>query len=128
MHSSNEDAIRELLLGRKVVSVDLAPDAGDDRYQPIEGTFTLDDGRVIEVIPNKGCSCSAGDYDLTSLERVDNIITRVDFDSPDEDEWGEATGSYTIFVLAGHEQINLLTVSGSDGNGYYGTGYTLRIR
>lgn len=123
MREYHEDAIRELFMGRKVVSVRLHNDGWRNT-----GTLTLDDGRKVEVIPNEGgCSCSAGDYDLTSLERVDNIITRVDFETPPEDKWGERAGAYRIFVLAGHERINMLTVEGDDGNGYYGTGYELRI-
>lgn len=127
-----EDAIRELLLGRRVVSVEqfAEPMKVDDMWSPAEGKLTLDDGREVFVVPNVGgCSCGAGDYALTGLERVDNVITRVDFAVDDEstDEY-EAEQTYRIFVLAGHEQINLLSVHGDDGNGYYGTGYELVVR
>lgn len=121
---SEHEKIRDLFMGRKVISVNI-----DDSSYTTTGTLILDDGRIIEVLPNKGgCSCGSGDYDLTSLERVDNVITRVDFEDPETSEWGDVGGSYTIFVLAGHEKINLLTVAGNDGSGYYGTGYTLRIK
>lgn len=126
-----EDEIRELLMGRRVVNVEMLaePFCPEGCYSEAKGKLTLDDGRVVYVVPNiGGCSCSAGDYDLGSLERVENIITRVDFEQKDEgpDEWEKDT-TYRIFVLAGHERINLLSVEGSDGNGYYGTGYELVV-
>lgn len=126
----DEDAIRELFMGRKVVAVEMFEHRRqvDGRYNLAAGKLTLDDGREVFVAPNEGgCICSAGDYDLTSLERVENIITRVDVETPPEDKWGERQGAYRIFVLAGHERINLMTVEGDDGNGYYGTGYELFV-
>jgi hypothetical protein len=85
----------------------------------------LDDGTGLEIIPNEGgCACSSGDYELTALNGVENVITRVDFDTTDTDDFGK---SYKIFVHAGDERINLLSVDGSDGNGYYGTGYEIRV-
>lgn len=132
LHNSDENAIRELLLGRRVVAVEQFEQTCDiaGAYSPAAGKLTLDDGREVFVVPNVGgCACSAGDYELVGLERVDNIITRVDFPvdfEPNEYDEGERT--YRIFVLAGHEQINLVSVEGDDGNGYYGTGFELVIR
>lgn len=117
-------------MGRRVVSVEqfaIAPVKINGAYSPAEGKLTLDDGRELFVVPNVGgCSCGAGDYALTGLERVDNIITRVDFEEEEHDGYGEER-TYRIFVLAGHEKINLLSVHGDDGNGYYGTGYELVV-
>lgn len=135
--------IRELLMGRRVVAVEMfdslldlrdALDAEDYVWGYAGGKMTLDDGRVVYVAPNQGgCACSAGDYFLKSLERVDNIITRVDFETvevPDPDypdtSWASNT-AYRIFVFADNERINLLSVEGDDGNGYYGTGYELVV-
>lgn len=116
---SERDEIAALLEGRSVVEVD-----GDH--------LKLDDGRVVKVIPNQGgCSCGAGDYDLSALNRVDNVITSVEFEyAPSEDgtPFEETPGHYSIFVLAGDERINLLRVEGDDGNGYYGTGFRLLVR
>lgn len=127
-----EDEIRDLLMGHRVVNVEVFKDEPlriEGIWGEVEGKLTLDNGQEVYVVPNKGgCSCSAGDYDLSSLERVDNLITRVDFEAPSEDSWGEREGTYKIFVLAGHERINLLSIEGSDGNGYYGTGYELAVR
>jgi hypothetical protein len=89
----------------------------------------LDDGRHVYVIPNQGgCACSAGDYELTHLASVDNVITSVRLDETAEsDEWGEGPKRYSIFVVADATEINLLTIDGDDGNGYYGTGYRLIV-
>lgn len=110
--NSDKQQITDLLLGRKVVKVS-------------SDTLRLDDGTVLTLAGNEGgCSCSAGDYDLTELNGVDNVITSVEFeDSPDE-----GGGSYKIFVFAGHERINLATFEGGDGNGYYGTGYSIEVK
>lgn len=129
LNQDDEDAITELLVGRKVTKVD-----GEH--------LLLDDGTVIKAIGHDGgCACSAGCYDLSVLNGVDNVITRVSFDyqpagdgetpkkgaHPDdpEDEW---TGFYRVFVFADNEQINLMQFDGSDGNGYYGTGYEILVR
>jgi len=135
LEHSDEAAIRELLMGRRVVMAEQFSESVKVRgaYSPAEGKLTLDDGRELFVVPNVGgCSCSAGDYELDSLNRVDNVITKVDFETeyrhgPDGDDWYEDGHTYRIFVLAGHERINLLSVHGDDGNGYYGTGYELVV-
>lgn len=140
LNDTDESYIRELLMGRRIVEVHVADEKErmsiQGRYGGTEiasGKLTLDNGREIYVIPNEGCGgCTSGWYDLKSLERVDNIITRVDFEvesSDDVDYYNEYSSErvYRIFVLAGHERINALTVEGDDGNGYYGTGYELVV-
>ncbi|MCW2768513.1 MAG: hypothetical protein JWO11_4472 [Nocardioides sp.] len=112
----DKQGITELLMGRKVVKV-------------TDDTLQLDNGTVLTLRGNEGgCACSAGDYELTELNGVDNIITNVEFeDSPaGDDETGE--GFYRIFVFADNQRINLATFEGSDGNGYYGTGYAIEVR
>lgn len=111
----DKERIAELLVGRKVVEV----------QDPV---LRLDDGTELVLRGNEGgCSCGAGDYELTSLNGVDNVITRVEFeDDPDGDDMAGA-GFYKIFVYAENERINLATFEGSDGNGYYGTGYTIEV-
>jgi len=90
----------------------------------------LDDGTLLRLVGNDGgCSCGAGDYDLTALNGVENIITAVEFeDEPGGDGERGSEGAYRIFVFAGNEHINLATFEGSDGNGYYGTGYHVMVR
>lgn len=112
----DEGDIRDLLVGNRVVRVD-----GD--------TATLSDGTVIIFVGNNGgCSCGAGDYDLTELNTVDNVITDVKLENlPSGDDYPEnpEPGTYRIFVFAGNQKINLATFEGTDGNGYYGTGYII---
>lgn len=112
---TNHDRLAELLVGRRVTKV------ADDKLE-------LDDGRVLEFRGHDGgCSCGAGDYDLAELNGVDNVITSVEFeDSPAGEEF-EGEGHYKIFVFAGNQRVNLATFEGSDGNGYYGTGYSVTV-
>jgi hypothetical protein len=112
---SDKTGIENLLVGHRLMKV------ADD-------TLTLDDGRTLRFVGHEGgCACGAGDYDLTELNGVDNVITRVEFvDSPaGDDETGD--GHYRIFVFADNRQINLATFEGTDGNGYYGTGYMIQV-
>lgn len=116
LYEDNKDAIKELLTGRRVEKV------GDD-------TLRLDDGTVLTLGGNEGgCSCGAGDYDLVTLNGVDNVITNVEFeDSPSGDD-SDGEGFYRIFVYAGNERINLAIFEGTDGNGNYGTGYWIAVQ
>jgi hypothetical protein len=108
---SNTDEIEGLLLGRTVTVV------GDN-------TLTLDDGTQLTLVGNEGCGgCNNGRYDLTALNGVDNVITRAAFFEAPND----TNGLYQIFVYAAHDMINLVTFEGGDGNGFYGTGYHIRV-
>ncbi len=115
-NETDHDKVADLLVGRRVTKV------ADD-------TLRLDNGTELVFVGNDGgCSCGAGDYDLTALNDVDNIITRVDFlDSPSGDDL-DGDGRYEIFVFADNQLVNLATFTGSDGNGYYGTGYSITVR
>jgi len=134
---TDQEAITNLLLGRKVTKV------ADDH-------LLLDDGTVLKFIGHEGgCSCGAGDYDVTALNGVDNVITDVKFDYhpagdfiPYESHEGDEIdprncpygpsedwkGHYRIWVYAENEKVNLMEVTGSDGNGYYGTGFGILVR
>lgn len=115
----NDDhaAVEELLMGRTVEVLD-------------PHTIRLDNGVVLELPDTDGgCACSAGCYDLTALNSVPNIITRVEFvDDPAGDDYPTGGGVYQIFVYAAEQRINLATWEGSDGNGWYGTGYAIHVR
>lgn len=121
IYHDETERLNELFVGRKVVSVD-------------EGasTLTLDDGTVFDVIPNHGCGgCTSGWYRLDALNTWDNVIMGVSVVSSDTtDDWGWGGGTqYDLFVYAENGDIgNVVTVSGSDGNGYYGTGFAIRVR
>jgi len=103
----DQEKITELLMGRTVVKV-------DDEH------LVLDNGTALRAIGYDGGCCCA--YDLSVLNGCDNIITRVDYD------YQPGSGYYRIFVYAENQQINLMQVDGSDGSGYYGTGYELLVR
>lgn len=94
-------------------------------------TLQLSDGTVLEIHPNEGgCSCGAGDYEITELNECDNIITNVELVATDhviDDPWETPPTTYALFVYAGDRKINLLTVDGDDGNGYYGSGFWIHV-
>ena len=109
-----EQKIEELLLYRKIVKVE-----GE--------TLFLDNGIELKIKGNEGCCCGAGWYKVTELNTCENAITNVEFveDNDTKDDYDET--SYKIFVLAADERIKILQVDGDDGNGYYGTGYTIYV-
>lgn len=119
----DEKEIKELLIGRKVKVI------GDNGQQ---ATLELDNGLILEVLANEGCGgCSNGWYSIWNLNNVDNAITNVEFECDDlnpteENDYSDT--SYKIFVFCEDTRINLLDVSGSDGNGYYGTGYSITVK
>lgn len=134
---SNVQEITALLEGRRIV----AAEAGDDIVMPKDddawwshvttpvGRLTLDDGTVIYVAGHEGgCSCSAGCYYLEHVATVDNVITAVRIkDSPAGDDDMSGEGVYAIYVVADAGEINVAQFEGSDGNGYYGTGFELVV-
>lgn len=116
-----KDKIQALLVGHSVSKV-------------ADETLILDDGRRLKFVGNDGgCACDAGCYPLTELNGVDNVITAVEFvDSPSGDDYDDddnyvGPGHYKIFVFADNQKVNLATFEGSDGNGYYGTGYFIEV-
>ena len=133
------EAIETALTGRRIVAIERTPEAELSRGWSSIGlgdraTITLDDGTVLQLEGHDGgCSCESGCYELghlADIASVDNIITAVHFDNrPGGDEYDSSSfeGSYSIFVVADNQRINLATFEGSDGNGYYGTGYYVRI-
>jgi hypothetical protein len=104
----DRDKIRDLLLGHSVTIV------GPDRLQ-------LDDGTVLEIVPNEGCGgCSEGHYSIDELnECPNNAIMSVEFEDSDDEV-------FRVFVYAESTKIKLLEVSGHD-NGYYGVGYWIWV-
>ena len=112
----NKAGITALLEGHKVVKA-------DDHH------LILDDGTIL-LLPDWE-ECCAG-YDLTELNGIDNIITKVEFlDDPDSEDCPgrhDGPGTYKIFVYAENVKVNLATWEGTDSNGYYGTGYEIVVR
>lgn len=115
LENYEEEKIKELLLFRKVTKV-----VGDALY--------LDNGTELKILANEGCGgCSSGWYEVTELNECDNVITSVEICCDDLNDEYESY-SYKIFVFAEDKKIKLLQVDGTDGNGYYGTGYAIEVR
>jgi hypothetical protein len=122
------------LVGRKVVEANkvgmhIPMTVGHWRSES-DGYIILDDGTQVYVKGNEGCGgCDSGNYDLQHLATVDNVITsvRLATETSCYDEYSDEYVSYRIFVYAGAEEINLMQVDGTDGNGYYGTGYEITV-
>lgn len=109
------EKIKEMLLYRKIVEV---------KYDYI---LVLDDGTELEVYPNEGCGgCSSGWYDIVELNECENVITNVECVCDELDGY-DGDKSYKIFVYSENEKTKILQVDGGDGNGYYGSGYWLKV-
>ena len=111
------EAIKALFVGKSVVSA-------------VEDLLTLSDGTVLEIEPNDGgCMCGGGDYHIDRLNTFANVITSVEVKSgpknPD-DEWSNTL--YQIFVYSEGIGESVADISGDDGSGYYGTGFTIVVR
>lgn len=117
LYECDEKEIEELLLGHKIVA-----DENND-------ALILDNGVVLQINPNIGCyGCESGNYYLQHIASVKNAITNVEFvndhDDSDDEEYYQ---HYRIFVIADGVTTELLDVYGTDGNGYYGTGYKIDV-
>lgn len=111
----DEQAIKDLLIGRTITKVD-----GE--------TLRLDDGTLLNFQGNWGCGgCTAGNYYLTELNDCPNMIMNVTFDDEDLTSGDEPDVAYRIFVYAENQMIKLAEFEGTDGNGYYGTGYWIDV-
>ena len=111
---SNEPEIKELLIGHKVVDVN-----GD--------SLILDNGTKLMIMPNDGCSgCMSGNYWVEHITSVNNVITNVEFET-EYDEKDDYYTHYKVFVIADGVTTELFDVYGTDGNGWYGTGYEIDV-
>lgn len=133
-HVPSEERLKELLVGQSIVSAttsDVRPSDGWWGGLPPVGELTLSNGTVLKVYGNDGgCGCNAGCYELTELNAIENIITNVEtLEMPDDGYKSESYGggTYKVFVYADNEKVNLATFDGTDGNGYYGTGWWLEV-
>lgn len=113
---SDDGFYTRLLRGRYVTSID-------------NDVITLDNGTELRIWGNDGCmSCSSGSYWLEQVFKRGNSKARImsAYVDCDEDDKDPST-VYTIFVMVdgNPHHLPLATVRGDDGNGYYGTGFTL---
>lgn len=115
LHECDKKEIEELLLGHKVVAYEA------------DNLLVLDNGVLLQINPNIGCNgCGSGSYYLRHITSVNNAITNVEFvEEYDDDEY--QCKHYRIFVIANGMITELLDVCGTDGNGFYGTGYTIDV-
>jgi hypothetical protein len=145
-HMPSEERLRELLMWKKVVEARIDDVPPPDKYSAgPTGTLKLSDGTILKVWGNDGgCACDAGCYPLTELNTIDNAITNVEVEAQEGGEGdpcrtcgkgfcyeaghdsGEE-GHYRIFVFAEDQRFKLAEFDGSDGNGYYGTGWWLQV-
>lgn len=138
----SEARLRELLVGKSIVSAELRDERPDPHTAGPTGFLTLSDGTVLKVWGNEGgCSCEAGDYPLTNLNGCENVITNVTVEEQPAGyeiacavcgETGcwtheDTNGFYRIFVWAEEERVNIASFEGHDGNGHYGTGWWLTV-
>lgn len=129
----NAAEIAALLVGRRIVRAEKGSFDHPDRDVwggLAEGRLTLDDGTELYLTGNDGgCSCSAGCYPLEKVAAVDNVITSARVEAKPDNDYSDSTedGTYRIFVFAENQEINVAEFVGSDGNGYYGTGFSLTV-
>lgn len=121
MYNQNDlEGIKKLLIGKTVLKIS-------------ETELLLNDGTILELEGNEGCGgCNSGWYTLDYLNDCpDNMITNVFIESTETDtnDDYEIQERYTIFVLATDQKLmTLAKFNGTDGNGYYGTGFHINIR
>lgn len=128
-YHTDQDKIEHLLVGRRIVEAEMGtfPTPGFS-WRGAEGRLVLDDGTVLFLAGNDGgCVCGAGDYPLAKVAKVDNVITNAWVEqNPDCDD-SPGDGVYRIFVFADGVETAVAEFAGSDGNGYYGTGFMLSV-
>lgn len=74
-----------------------------------------------------GCSCGAGDYDVTGVANFENAITSVEVAESQTGAYGNTT--YSIFVYAAGVPNGkaVATIEGDGGSGYYRSGFHLTV-
>lgn len=117
--NSDDGLYTQILRGRYVTSID-------------DGIITLDNGTELHIQGNYGCgSCESGWYWLKETfkrgTRKARIMSAYVAYGEDKSEDEPSRSVYTIFVMVdgNPSQLPLATIRGDDGNGYYGTGFTL---
>lgn len=122
IYYSDSKAISDLFVGKSVVAISKNGDG-----------MQLSDGTELRIVPNDGgCICGAGDYYLDRLNTFSNVIMSAEVKiSPREINNGywsnEDAKTYQLFVYSEGIGESIAVISGDDGNGYYGTGFTIQV-
>lgn len=124
IYNPDDSDWESLLVGHRIVHA--------EQYNEDEALLTLETGKKFRVRGNEGCGgCSNGYYWVSRIAAVDNVITAVRCDTEpvheSEDRYCEEAYVYHVFVITGAGEVEMLTVEGDDGNGYYGSGYYLEL-
>lgn len=94
----------------------------------LEGRAVMEQWLGLFILAAIGVGAS-GNYYIEELNKCEAVITSVKLkDQPFDEDSDEERHTYSIFVLAADKEQLVLSVSGSDGNGCYGTGYRLEVR
>lgn len=112
INENETSKITQVLFGRKIVAVDIQT-----------GKLTLDNGTVLEIIPNVGCGgCENGNYELEQLSVFNNRIMRAEVVVDERD----CDDTFELFVFSEDKSMSVVAVTGTD-NGYYGRGFTIHV-
>ena len=126
--------LEDALTGHRIVEAEENPGSPGETtglwsWHDPEIVLTLDNGTKIYLSGNEGgCICGAGDYRLAKhVSTTDNIITAVHVEAAPGSDDDDDDGHYSIFVYTGNAKIEAVRFDGTDGNGYYGTGFEFLV-
>lgn len=113
---SDSKVINSIFVGRSIVAADKDL-----------GILTLDNGVLVKVVPNTGGCCSAGDYFLTNIKKFENVITSAKVKVSENSKTHKTTYKLAVYGVGVKNHETVATITGDDGNGYYGTGFELYV-
>ena len=110
--------LRDALVGSRIIMAEKNPDARDGWNR---GAFiiTLDNGRQVEVYDTNDC-CAYTDLEsfIYNVAASENVITDVATEA-DYQTW---------HIYAGMNEVLQLGVAWSEGSGYYGYGFSIKVK
>ncbi len=117
--SHKSEKLSEMFVGRRILHASYSAEGSV--------VYELDNGEKLELLPNEGCGgCENGYFALTAYENFPHVITRVEIDDDQQDTEYEGKATVRLFVYGEGLSTTLATVAGSEGNGYYGRGFSVR--
>lgn len=104
------------LIGHQIVKID-------------SETIELDNGYIVKITPNCGCTCGKGDsyIDLATTpdESLDAAVMNVDYEEVWDYERYDSP-SFKIFILTKNNKICFEGNDATNGEPYYGSGFWVR--